>query len=597
MAELGVYLPDAARKLETLVEILAMARRLMPVLAAAGGAVLGFAIRGGLSSPGPSSGPAPEKIRDVPVAGSAPLAPGPTGRLVRDISQLDAAGCEQRIKELAADHRNPNGIAAEAIFLRWISLTSAEEVMASPVLADLRWRPMLRDAFFNAWVTLDPRAAMDPASRPDFVLPRAVHAIESGREDFATFLTAAWMPNSTSNLELERALIRLARERPEIAKELPGSPPDLQQRAIAAVARGWARRDPEAALAWLQALDPAADRGSFAVRSLFESWAEADPVAAGKTLNSEPVATWLGNPLPGLTLEALKKQNSPGSLLQIALQQDPFLDAAGLHRRLSGQEFDWNPKDSAALPVDLHGWFPPDPGRSAADAANLPPGPVRDAIMDYLCGLWAEHDPDAALDFGNRHGLETPAVAALRAKPTQAMREGAFADPAGTFAALFDQELKLPAEMSRGQAFALIQEWGAEDPVAAAAWLASMPGSLDEMTSRPSHLLNNILGSGWAQRDPAGAADWVLSLPAGPERQIAWEAMKEQVSGYSPELAFSITAKAVEDEFHRGGSLRSTLAQVRDRVGREAALQLVESTDLPAAEREVLREFLNPGSR
>ena len=569
----------------------------MPFLAAAGGAVLGFAIRGGLSGGGDASGPKAGTIREAPVAESKPLAPGPTSRSIRDVSSLDAAGCEQRIKELAADHTNKNGITAEAIFLRWISLTSADEVLASPAVTDLRWRPELRDALFNAWVTLDSRSAMDPATRPEFAHPRAVHAIESGREDFATFLTAAWLPNTTSNLNLERALIRLAREQPEIARRLPDSPPDLQQRATAAVARGWARNDPEAALAWLQSLDFAADPGRTGVQSLFEAWAEVDPKAAGKALNSESVAAWLGNHLPGLTLDALKKKDNPGSMLQLALQQDPFLDAAELHRQLSGHEFDWNPKDSAALPVNLYGWFPPDPALSAADATNLPPGPARDAIMDYLCGLWAEHDPDAALDFGNRHGLETHAVATLRARPTKAMREAAFADPAATFAALFDPDRELPADMTRRQAFALVEEWGTIDPVAAAEWLASTPGALDIMTPRPPNILNNILGTGWAQRDPVAAADWVLSLPEGPERQNAWQAIQEQVTNYSPELAFSAAASSVEEEYQRGGSLQTSLAQVRDRIGREAALQLLESIDLPETELEVLREFLNPGTR
>lgn len=570
-----------------------MARRLMPILAAAGGAVLGFAIRGGLSVAGDASGPEAGKVRDAPVAESKPLAPGPTSRSIRDVSSLDAAGCEQRIKELAADHRNKNGITAEAIFLRWISLTSADEVLASPAVTELRWRPELRDALFNAWVMLDPRAAMDPVARPEFAHPRAVHAMETGREDFATFLTAAWLPNTTSNLILERALIRLAREQPEIARLLPDSPPDLQQRAIAAVARGWARNDPKAALAWLQAMDPWVDPGRSGAQSLFVAWAEVDPAAAGKALISESVASWLGNHPTGLTLDALKKQDTPDSLLQIALQQDPFLDAAELHRRLSGPEFDWNSKDSAALPLSSYSWFPPDPAQSAADAANLPSGPARDAIMDYLCGLWAEHDPDAALDFGNRHGLETPAVTALRAKPTKAMREAVFADPETTFAALFDPDRELPVGMSHGQAFALAQEWGANDPVAAAEWLAS-----DTLTSRlPYILLNNILGTGWAQRDPVAAADWVLSLPEGPGRQNAWQAMQEQVTNYSPELAFSVAASSVEEEYQRGGSLQTSLAQVRDRIGREAALHLLESTDLPETEREVLREFLNPGTR
>lgn len=213
--------------------------------------------------------------------------------------------------------------------------------------------------------------------------------------------------------------------------------------------------------------------------------------------------------------------------------------------------------------------------------------------MDYLCGLWAEHDPDAALDFRDRNGLEPPAVTALRGKPTTAMREAVFADPETTFAALFDPDRELPVGMTHGQAFALAQEWGANDPVAAAEWLAS-----DTLTSRlPYVLLNNILGTGWAQRDPVAAADWVLSLPEGPGRQNAWQAMQEQVTNYSPELAFSVAASSVEEEYQRGGSLQTSLAQVRDRIGREAALHLLESTDLPETELEVLREFLNPGTR
>ena len=578
----------------------ATGRRLVPWIAVVGGLALGLATRDGLSRTASRSDPTAGSLQDKPLSETKPLPPGPTSRAVRDVSSLDAAGCEQRIKELAADSMNKHGVTAEAIYLRWISLTSADEVVAAFVASDLRWRSELRDALFNAWVIVDPKAAMDLAARPEFDVPRAVHAIESGREDFAGFLSAAWKPNTTSNLNLERALVRLAREQPEIARQLPDSPADLQKMAICAVARGWARNDPQAALRWIQSMAPGSDSARSGMQALLVTWAEFDAEAAGKAMNSEAMTSWLGEQSAGmgLTVEALKTPDTPTSACVLALQRDPFVDAADLHRLLTEQEFDWDSRDPMRQSrSSLMAWVPPDPAKSAQEAADLPAGPARDLLLDHLCGLWAEHDPDGALDFANARGLESPAVTALREKPTKAMRDAAFADPESAFAALFDEDRELPAGVTREQAFAMAEEWGAKDPVAAAEWLAMTPGALDVMTPRPPYMLNNILGNAWTQRDPVGATDWVLSLPEGPGRQIAWNAMEEQVTSYSPDLAFAVTATLIDDESRRGSLLRSELQQVRQSIGREAALQLLESSNLSDAERESLRETLNPGGR
>ncbi|WP_226895586.1 hypothetical protein [Luteolibacter marinus] len=463
-----------------------------------------------------------------------------------------------------------------------MSLAGPDEVLAAVASKDTRYHLPL----FNAWVTLDPHAAMDSTTRPEFAVPRALYALDEARPDFADYLAAAWKPNTTTNQDLERSLTRLAREQPELARTLPNSPPDLRKRAIAAVARGWAKKDPQAALAWLREMDPKTEPGRSGMVSLFSSWAETDPAAVAAALKE---ATWLDLRGFGSSIENLRTPERPDAAVDAALRGDPFVDVTTLHELLKEARLDW----TSPSPINSYGWNPVDFEQAGLECANLPPGPERDYLMDAIVQGWSAGDPEAALDFADRHQLSSASAERLRSRPTPAMREAALADPGQAFATLFNPENAPIAGMTREQATELMQQWGRTHPADAAELIAGSwdPEGLPHLNPI---LLENVLGVGWAQEDPIAATDWVSSLPEGSLRQPAWMAMEDYVTRVAPDLAFTLSARLLDDEDLRRQRLQSELQQSRREIGQEAALRLLESLDLTDDERDTLHDLLSP---
>jgi hypothetical protein len=581
-------------------------QRMTPWIVAACGLALGSLARGFFTDESGKSQPSPARLtghhakRETKGPGQ-----GPTLGKLREISALDAAGCEARLKELSSDPEKQRGITVEAIFLRWISLTSASEVLATMSAPDRGWMNRFRAPFLKAWVTLDPAAAMDSSAHPEFARHRTLHAIEEGRPDFADFLSKSWDHFSPSERDLERALTRLAGERPEIAQNLPESPPELRNWAVAAVARGWAKNDPEAALAWLQSMGPDSQAATSGIAALFDTWAAKDPEKAGKALAE---AEWLGNRSFGRSMESLRAPDQPKSAIQLALQLDPFLDVTGLHQILADREFDW---DSARAiddfdhddPFGVLGWRPADLAQAGRDAASLPPGSARDYLLETVLKLWSSNDPgapkdpDAAAEFARQHEIDTPTANALRARPTPAMLEAASADPEAAFAVVFNPDREPIAGMTRGQATIVLHHWWSESPMEAVAMIASRWHEGLENDEEVSVGISLILGSRWAQRDPIAASQWVASLPDDAFREFAWKSMANTLGGYAPDLSFSLNARLNQDPRQRASRLEQDLWQVNYGIGKEAAVHLIETSELSDIERETLRQTLNSASR
>jgi hypothetical protein len=578
-------------------------QRMTPWIVAACGLALGWLTRGHFTDESGKSQPSPARLtghhakRETKGPGQ-----GATLGKLREISALDAAGCEARLKELSSDPEGQRGITAEAIFLRWISLTSAAEVLETMSAPDRGWMNRFRAPFFNAWVLLEPANAMD-SSVPLFARYRTLHAIKEARPDFADFLSKSWDTFSPSEQDLKRALTRLASERPEIAQHLPETPPALRNWAVAAVARGWAESDPEAALAWLQSMGPDSQAATSGIAALFEAWAEKDPEKAGKALAE---AEWLGNRSFGRSMESLRAPDQPKSAIQMALQLDPFVDVTGLHQILADREFDW---DSARAiddfdhddPFGVLGWRPADPAQAGRDAAALPPGPARDYLTETVLKLWSidssQRANDAAAEFARQHEIDTPTANALRARPTPAMLEAASANPEAAFAVVFDPDREPIAGMTRGQATIVLHHWWSESPMEAVAMIASRWHEGLENDEEVSVGISLILGSRWAQRDPIAASQWVASLPDDAFREFAWKSMANTLGGYAPDLSFSLNARLNQDPRQRASRLEQDLWQVNYGIGKEAAVHLIETSELSDIERETLRQTLNSASR
>lgn len=84
------------------------------------------------------------------------------------------------------------------------------------------------------------------------------------------------------------------------------------------------------------------------------------------------------------------------------------------------------------------------------------------------------------------------------------------------------------------------------------------------------------------------------ALPDGPRKSSAWAAMAHYVSQYSPDMAFSLSAAYLDGD-SRGNDLAEKLKTVSENIGLPAALELLKSPDLSAAESASLAASLKPG--
>lgn len=571
-------------------------RHPLPWLAGGIGLLAGFLCQPMIRGEPSSSGAATSESGDLdhrgrsakPAATTLPV--GPATRLLREISNATAAECEQRVKNLYEAREAGREIELEVIFQRWLKLESADAILAKLDGFGGMWPTSWNTAFFLAWVAEDESAAMDRAKYPRLAAARALFAIQSGNPSFADYF-AGTESFFTFEEQVAEALTQLARDRPDVAMLVATAkiPPGLKANAITAVARGWASRDPAAALAWVRSLGPV----DGALGAVFSEWAKTDPAAAveAKTAAGLVDVTMGHEIVPNQALRSLNEPRNALNQLSLALLRDPFLDVGALHQHLLDSGIDWERKYFGMPAINHDGWYPADPEAAAREAGALPPGKERDFILTAICHNWAAHDLDAAAAFAKDHGLDSSYLAALQSEPTEAMREAARTAPDETFAALFDPE----SDGSGRQAlYTLATEWAAADPETVADWLIGrMPAEVGQVGDNPhaDMLFSNTFGYHWARQDPIAASQWVGSLPDGPLKSRAWGAMSERVADYSPDLAFDLSTAWLD-----GGSrmplLESQLKAVGQKIGYPAAFELLKSPDLSEQESAVLAESL-----
>jgi len=97
------------------------------------------------------------------------------------------------------------------------------------------------------------------------------------------------------------------------------------------------------------------------------------------------------------------------------------------------------------------------------------------------------------------------------------------------------------ADMQRS----LLSEWAEDDPVAAAEWLSS----LDPETSDQARLATSLVAN-WTRYDMEAAANWLNSLPASPELDRAVGIYSMRAAQDDPEIALG-WAKSVNDDRQR----------------------------------------------
>ena len=515
---------------------------------------------------------------------------GPTTLFLNELTTVPAGRCEEIFRELVAENDPHLALELEAVFRRWMELEEPKELLAR-LAEDRKSKSAWAAPFFEAWASINYAAAV--AGTPDGAFPE-IRSLVAIRRGDPSFLNGSVGFLDFDDSSVVHALATLGGNDPELAKGVATcnhGKPDNNADLIAAVARGWAANDPAATLEWLKLLELTDDNRTRALNELFQVWTKNDLAGATAALKASGLdsksTTRIRSDDP---LSYLATPGSFASQIYLGVHLDPFLDLASLYQQLSKSPVDWEQHQSLQIPINHGGWFCTDPAKAADEATRLPPGKARDLIMSYICGQWADRNPNEATAYAKSQGIAAPYV---RDEPSAEMVQAALSSPEETFASYFTP--REPGIALPGSLVKLAEKWAAADPQATAEWLISQPDSVTysyETNPEARGLLGDTLGFHWAANDVIGACNWVEDLPDGPRKTEAWSAAKRYVGEYCPDLAFTISADIVHGE-SRINFLKSDFAKVAATVGAPAARELVRNTNISPEERTVLIQSLD----
>lgn len=268
---------------------------------------------------------------------------------------------------------------------------------------------------------------------------------------------------------------------------------DSRERALRALADGWAAADWPAALAWAQKLD-SADRAP-AMEAVIAALVEAEPVRAIEFARQ--------------TLTGAAFNRTVAAAVESLAQSDPRAAAGHMDLLPPGEA-----QTRAVLAV-VRVLATQDPAQALAWTATLPADGLRRLALNHTLDFWARSDPAAAGFY----------VAGLTPGPAQAgaaehlARLWARTSPESAVAwagALADDSARRAALVSVASA------WAQRDPAAAVHWAAGGP------VDSPAALEGAL--SYWVQLDPGAAREFV-------RLNLAGETQARAAASVAPSLA------------------------------------------------------------
>ena len=441
--------------------------------------------------------------------------------------------------------------ALDVLLTRYAELDAGGAVATA---ADLNVPPSSLVALYRAWIKSSPSAALASLSKLDdakaSMIARDLVA-QAGDDEALVDRILAAVPARLTNELISISVSRVARESPTeaLARARRIADPAARSNAVNQVIRVWAERDPRAALDYVATLDAAARRDALN-NGLWQQVALADPELALDRID---------------TLPADLRAGIQQTALQTLAQKDP----------------------QAAL----------------ARVAQMPRGEVRQQLLQTVARGFAEHDPDAALQWARSLDPPEPGVLAivisgLAAKDpmraidvaaqiespmeqTQAMRSAYMSatsrDPS-LFAPLLERVLALAnTGQKQGLVQSLVASWAARDAVQAADWVLSNgarvpPDVVTQVASQyaradPARAVSYTaripsdvraawlrgVASGYAQTDPRAALDWVEQLRGSPEYDDAAIAVVQSAAQLDPAAAARVLDTIGREDYRRNG--------------------------------------------
>lgn len=361
-------------------------------------------------------------------------------------------------------------------------------------------------------------------------------------------------PTGQKSLSLHELGQQLAGENPpsamELAQGIPGDADRLD--FLRGAITGWAATNPQAALAYAQAHFPAGQMQSESIRLAIEAWAATDPRAA---------FVWMEDNLSGP-----QKEQAMGTFAQSWARTAPEKAAAWFTETgstsqtlLTGLVTGWAANDPAAaiawssqlanpanqtvgLTTAIGELARQDPSKAAAAAAPyLMESPAANPPAGTSPEPTTRAVPDLATVLADIWGANDPAAAA---EWVAQLPPGASQIEAATTLATVWAASDIHAAVQWSEGFTdpslhsaivehLATTWGAIEPDKALAWLATQPAGI---------AANGIQGAynSWASTDPAGMQDWIAQLPPSLSADQARRSLGDVFSGTDPVVALDL---------------------------------------------------------
>lgn len=217
----------------------------------------------------------------------------------------------------------------------------------------------------------------------------------------------------------------------------------------------------------------------------------------------------------------------------------------------------WNAQTAEQLQSTLLQWARQDPAAALGYTLALDSRKTRLSTMQSILREWCKSDPQGAFswastnlrneDPGTFSTALRPIFETLAAGDISGTTETALQLPEGSArttairailsrAVRTGQQQEVMARLAgtvsptefQAYATAVVQEWGAADPSAAATWVLS----LSDPATRSAALGSMV--SSWVSDRPDTAAQWVSGLPAGTERNTAMNQLTRSWASFDP---------------------------------------------------------------
>ncbi len=425
-----------------------------------------------------------------------------------------------------------------AAMRRIAEVWGAEDPRAALDHVELIGDERLRWAFLNmvihAWSSLEPEAVLDyfvSLDEPGTGHARAAAmALDNlaGADPRRVLELSEQLPGMMRLPAQQSAITKWAEKDPlealEYVKKLPMG--QHRQTLMGAVARGYGKKDPEAALVWAQSLVPREDD---ILVSVLSGMAEGDPDRALDAALSLDDSNALAQVMTTITMISAYTMNPEKIANRILALPDGQTKEFGL-RRLASSWANTDPEAAFAWlmthgdKVGVHGFgdiaqqLAQRDVKTAAGYLDKIPEAAREVWISKVAESYAQVDPAGARAWISRFQGEQIYDAGV----TAVVRQLAEYDPRA--GARLVETIDDPRYVGTAARMVGVH-WAQEDGPSAAAWAQD----LDDPQARAAAISSVV--QRWGARHPEDARRWVLALPPDSTRDAALGSLLPAIAG------------------------------------------------------------------